>query len=61
MEIQEVIIIGAGIAGCATALALAQRHIPVMLFTSPTDERIYHAPFIKKEELEKKLSLANLS
>ena len=26
-----------------------------MLFTSPTDERIYHAPFIKKEELEKKI------
>ncbi len=55
MAIREVIIIGAGISGCATALALAQKDIPVTILTSSLDERIYHAPFIQKEELEKKI------
>ena len=56
VNVKEVIIIGAGISGCATALALAQKNISVTILTSSYDERIYHAPFIQKEELEKKIA-----
>ena len=37
---ESVAIIGAGIAGCAAALALAKRHIPVQLFESQDHEAV---------------------
>lgn len=55
MSIKEVIVIGAGISGCATALALAKRDIPVAILTSSYDERVYHAPFIQQDELKNKI------
>lgn len=55
MKVKEVIVIGAGISGCATALALVKRGIPVTILTSSLDERLYHASFIQQEELEEKI------
>jgi len=55
VNVKEVIVIGAGISGCATALALAKRDIHVTILTSSFDERIYYAPFIQQDELEKKI------
>lgn len=55
MKTKEILVIGAGIAGCAVALALAKRGIAVTIMTSPFDQRIYHAPFIKHESLEEKV------
>lgn len=55
MKLKEVLIIGAGIAGCSAALALAKKGIHVTIATSPLDERLYHAPFIQHEEFEIKL------
>jgi L-aspartate oxidase len=51
----EILVIGAGIAGCAVALALAKRGIAVTILTSPFDQRCYHAPFIQHESLEEKV------
>lgn len=55
MKAKDVIVIGAGIAGCAVALAIAKRGIPVTIMTSSLDQRMYHAHFIKMENLEEKL------
>lgn len=55
MENKNVLIIGAGISGCAIALALAKRNVPVTILTSFLDERIYHAPFIRQDQLEEKV------
>lgn len=55
MKTKEILIVGSGIAGCAMALALAKRGIAVTLMTSPFDQRVYHAPFIKHESLEEKV------
>lgn len=55
MKTKEILVIGAGIAGCAVALALAKRGISVTIMTSPFDQRIYHAAFIKHESLEEKV------
>lgn len=55
MKVREVLVIGAGISGCAAALALAKRGIPVTILTSSLDERIYHAPFIQSDHLEEKV------
>lgn len=52
MKVKEVVVIGAGIAGCAVALALAKRGVPVTIITSSFDQRLYHAPFIQHEQLE---------
>ncbi len=55
MRTKDILVIGAGIAGCALALALAKRGISVTIMTSPFDQRIYHAPFIQHESLEEKV------
>lgn len=52
MEAKEVLVIGAGIAGCATALALAKRGISVAIATSSADQRVYHGSFIQDEFLQ---------
>jgi L-aspartate oxidase len=52
MKTKEILIIGAGIAGCSVALALAKRDIAVTIMTSPFDQRVYHAPFIHHDRLE---------
>lgn len=52
MKQKDVLIIGAGIAGCATALALARRGLSVTILTSPLDQRTYHSSFLKVETLE---------
>lgn len=56
MRTKEVLVIGAGIAGCAIALMLAKRGIKVTIVTSSYDERIYHVPFIQQESLLEKAS-----
>lgn len=55
MRTKEVLVIGAGIAGCAVALALAKRGIPVIMMTSPFDQRVYHSSFIRHDSLEEKV------
>lgn len=55
MKNKEILVVGAGIAGCAVALALAKRGISVTIMTSPYDQRIYHASFIQHENLEEKV------
>lgn len=55
MITKEILVIGNGIAGCAVALALAKKGIGVTILTSPFDQRVYHAPFIKKESLDEKV------
>ena len=55
VKTKEILVIGAGIAGCAVALALAKRGIAVTIITSPLDQRFYHASFIKHETLEEKI------
>ncbi|WP_068468210.1 FAD-dependent oxidoreductase [Candidatus Protochlamydia phocaeensis] len=55
MKVKDVIVVGAGIAGCAVALALAKRGVPVTLMTSSFDQRSYHAPFIQHELLEERV------
>lgn len=55
MRVKEILVIGAGIAGCAVALALAKRGIAVAIMTSPFDQRVYHAQFICHERLEEKV------
>lgn len=52
MSVKDVLIIGAGIAGCSVALALAKRNIPVTLVTSQFDQRTYHASFAKSLHLD---------
>jgi L-aspartate oxidase len=51
----EILVIGAGIAGCAVALALAKRGVAVTIMTSPFDQRFYHSSFIQHESLEEKV------
>ena len=55
MKTKEILVIGAGIAGCAVALALAKRGVAVTIMTSLFDQRVYHAPFIQHESLEEKV------
>ena len=55
MKAKDVLIVGAGIAGCAVALALAKRGIPVTIVTSSNDQRVYHASFIQQDDLEEKI------
>lgn len=50
--IKDVLILGAGIAGCALALALVKRGISVTLATCPSDQRVYHGSFVKDEFLQ---------
>jgi L-aspartate oxidase len=52
---REVLIIGAGIAGCAAALALAKKGIPVTIMTSSFDQRTYHAFFPQMDQLEEQI------
>ncbi len=52
MEVKDVLVIGAGITGCAVALALAKRGLSVTMMTSSFDQRAYHAPFIQHDCLE---------
>ncbi len=52
MKTRDVLIIGAGIAGCAVALALVRRGIAVTMVTSAYDERVYHSSFIQHDRLE---------
>jgi L-aspartate oxidase len=49
---KQILVIGAGIAGCAVALALAKRGLYVTILTSSFDQRAYHAPFIRHDRLE---------
>lgn len=55
MKTKEILVVGAGIAGCAVALALAKRGLAVTIMTSPYDQRAYHAPFIHQDSLEEKV------
>lgn len=55
MESKQILVIGAGIAGCAAALAISKRGIPVTMITSSYDQRIYHAPFIQHEKLAERV------
>lgn len=55
MKTKEVLVVGAGIAGCAVALALAKRGIAVTVMTSPLDQRLYHSSFIPHDSLEEKI------
>jgi L-aspartate oxidase len=55
VKTKEILVIGAGIAGCAVALALAKRGIPVTIVTSSLDQRLYHMPVIQQEKLEEKV------
>lgn len=55
MKTKEILIVGAGIAGCAAALALAKRDIAVSILTSSFDQRVYHSPFIQHDYLEEKV------
>ncbi len=55
MKVKDVLVVGAGIAGCAVALALAKRGVPVTIVTSSFDQRAYHAPFIQHGQFEDKL------
>jgi L-aspartate oxidase len=55
VKTKDVLIVGAGIAGCAVALALAKRGISVTIVTSSHDQRIYHASFIQHDQLERKI------
>lgn len=55
VKIKEVLVIGAGIAGCAIALALAKRGIAVTIMTSPYDQRAYHSPFFHHDNFEEKV------
>lgn len=55
MKTREVLIIGAGIAGCAVALSLAKKGIPVTILTSSFDQHAYHASFIPLEKFEERV------
>ncbi len=55
MKTKEVLIIGAGIAGCAVGLALVKRGISVTVINSPFDQRLYHSSFIQYDKLEEKV------
>lgn len=55
MNTKEILVIGAGIAGCAVALAAAKRGVSVTMMTSPFEERMYHAPFIQRDKFEEKV------
>lgn len=55
MRTKDVLVIGAGIAGCAVALALAKKGVAVTIMTSPFDQRIYHSSFIHHDSLEEKI------
>jgi L-aspartate oxidase len=53
---KDILIIGAGIAGCAAALALAQKGINVTVVFSHFDQRIYHASFANDPQLPSTLT-----
>lgn len=55
MKTKEILVVGAGIAGCAVALALAKRGLAVTIMRSPFDQHVYHAPFIRHDSLEEKV------
>lgn len=55
MKTKDVLVVGAGIAGCAVALALAKRGVAVTVMTSPLDQRLYHSSFISHDTLEEKI------
>lgn len=55
METKEVLILGAGIEGCLAALALVKKGVPVTLVTSSLDQRDYHEPFLKKDQIEERV------
>lgn len=56
MKPKEILVIGAGIAGCAVALALAKRGLSVTIMTSPFDRRFYHSAFLHHDSLEEKVT-----
>jgi L-aspartate oxidase len=51
VKTKEILVVGAGIAGCAVALALAKRGIGVTIMTSLIDQRVY-PPFIQRDSLQ---------
>lgn len=55
IKTKEILVIGAGIAGCAIALALAKRGIAVTIMTTSVDHRLSSIPLIQHESLEKKV------
>ncbi len=55
MKTRDILVVGAGIAGCAVALALVKRGMAVTIMTSNFDQRVYHAPFIQHDRLEEKV------
>ncbi len=55
MKIRDVLVLGAGIAGCSVALALAKKGVNVAILTSSLDQRIYHSTFVQHDDLEAKL------
>lgn len=55
VKTKQILVIGAGIAGCAIALALAKRGVSVTIMTSPCDQRNSLKPSIQHENLEKKV------
>lgn len=55
MKTKEILVVGAGIAGCAIALALAKRGVSVTIMTSSFDQRVYHAHFIQPDRLEESI------
>lgn len=55
MKTKDVLVIGAGIAGCAVALALAKRGISVTILTTSSEQRMYYSHFFNVNTLEEKL------
>lgn len=55
MKVREVIVVGAGITGCAVSVALARRGVAVTILTSPHDQRHYQNSSLKMENLEENL------
>jgi len=54
-KIRDVLVIGAGIAGCSVALALARKGVNVSIVTSEFDQRTYHSTFVQHEHFEEKV------
>jgi L-aspartate oxidase len=55
MAPKEVLVIGGGISGCAAALAVAKKGIPVSILTSSQDQRVYHSSFIPPDGIQNHL------
>lgn len=59
MKPKDVLIIGAGISGCAIALALAKRGVGVAILAADSDQRHHYATYLSQQQVTNQNQISN--